>query len=115
MKKRNAITTGQIVSCAIMLLALAWLLVSLPFVTASQNIEAQITHHQGPSEDDNSANPFANSEEINENGGSTISEFLHDHHFAEHDPPSVVRHPKTHSSNLYLAFHPELISPPPEA
>ena len=114
MNKSNTITTGQVLSSAIMLLALCWLLVSLPFVTASQNIEAQATHQQAPSEDDNSGNPFANSEEINENGGSAISEFLHDHHFGQYDPPNVVRHPKTHSSDLYLAFHPELLSPPPE-
>ncbi|HEU4469452.1 MAG TPA: hypothetical protein VFR58_00085 [Flavisolibacter sp.] len=107
-----------LVSGIIMLLALAWLTVSLPFVNAaqeSQELAAQKLHQSGP-ESDCDNNPFSNTtEEKTESGASTLSEYLHEYHPAEHGFVILASYYKCHPSDLYFAFHPELLSPPPEA
>ena len=94
-----------------MMIALAWLTVSTPFVYASQQHIAQKA-----ATDSKGSNPFANTtEEKTESGPNTLSEYLHDAHEHFHYVPAPEGHNKCHSSDLYYAFHPELISPPPEA
>lgn len=98
-----------------MMIALAWLTVSTPFVYASQQqVAAQKAASNGS--DAKGANPFANTiEEKPESGANTLSEYLHDAHEHFHYVPAPEKYHKCHSSDLYYAFHPELISPPPEA
>jgi hypothetical protein len=113
MKGNYTYRVWQLSSSIIMMLALVWLTVSTPFVYAAQQQAKCINTAQ--SADDNT-NPFANTtEEKTENGGNTLSEYLHDMH--QHLPYVAVaeKHSKCHPSDLYYAFHPELISPPPEA
>ena len=94
-----------------MILTLLWLTLSTPFVYAADKASKQKTEQ---STDD--SNPFSSTtEEKNEEGMTTFSEYLHDLHH-EPDFSFVVKtFYKCHPSDTYFAFHPELISPPPEA
>lgn len=106
---------AKLVSCILMMLALAWLTVSTPFVYAGQQqVAAQKAAANGV--DTKGSNPFANTtEEKTESGGNTLSEYLHDAPVPFKEAPAQEEFHKCHSSDLYYAFHPELISPPPEA
>jgi hypothetical protein len=100
-----------------MMLALVWLTVSTPFVYAAQEQVNSVGTIQDISTDiDDESNPFANTtEEKTESGGNTLSEYLHDMHQHLQYIAVVEKYSKCHPSDLYYAFHPELISPPPEA
>ncbi len=98
-----------------MMLALTWLTISTPFVYASQQQVAAQKAKAGASTEKNS-NPFTNTtEEKTESGNPTLSEYLHDVHVHLHYVAPPEQHNKCHSADLYHAFHPELISPPPDA
>ena len=103
----------KVVSGIVMILALLWLSVSTPFVyEASQLAKAEISNTNNG--EDN--NPFSNTtEEKNESSTSTISEYIHELLHAERPFTVVVKYFKCHSAEVYFAYHPELISPPPEA
>jgi hypothetical protein len=107
----------QFVSSIAMMLALVWLTISTPFVySAQQQVKSIGTVQNICADADDDTNPFANTtEEKTENGGNTLSEYLHDMH--QHLPYVAVaeKYSKCHPSDLYYAFHPELISPPPES
>ena len=99
-----------------MTLSLAWLTVSIPFVYASQQQIFSETRDIIPGAMEEESNPFSNTtEEKTENGGNTLSEYLHDIHTQEHMSALLERYSKCHPSDLYYAFHPELLSPPPES
>lgn len=103
----------QIASGIFMVLALLWLSVSTPFVYQSQQQLAAQKHTSSSASDNN---PFSNTtEEKSESGVNTISEYLHEVHSLEHLPLVVAVYYKCHPSELYFAYHPELLSPPPEA
>jgi len=109
--KRNQPTfnTRHIITSLFMILALLWLTVSTPFVYAAQQVEKKISQNQS----DN--NPFSNTtEEKNESGANTLSEYLHEPPAIENLSLVLTKFYKCHPSDLYFAFHPELISPPPE-
>jgi hypothetical protein len=66
----------------------------------------------GNSED---KNPFSTTtEEKNEGGVSPLSEYLHDLNSMNHHFIVLTSIHKCHTSDLYYAYHPELLSPPPE-
>jgi hypothetical protein len=98
-----------------MILALAWLTISAPFVYASYkdaNVATEKQHCDQPPSDDN-CNPFSNTTE-EKSGINTLSEYLHDPYYADHQYSIIDRMHECLSSDIYFAFHPELISPPPE-
>jgi hypothetical protein len=101
-------------SAVFMILSLLWLTVSTPYVNAAQQLKKETEKKSGRSTDN--TNPFSNTtEEKNESSVNTLSEYLHDYSQEEPVPVIVQKFYKCHSSDLYFAFHPELISPPPEA
>ena len=102
-----------VISSLFMMLALLWLTVSTPFVFASQRAQqTEIQKQTGSCED---KNPFSTTtEEKNESSVSTLSEYLHDVNSMNHHFTVLTRIYKCHTSDLYYAFHPELLSPPPE-
>jgi hypothetical protein len=113
-KTRSAYHSGHRASSLVMLFALAWLTVSLPFVYKFQEEQKALTE-QGSERGTECSNPLANTtEEKSEGGVTNLSEFLHELHHAHYPHDELLRHRKLHSSDLYFAFHPELISPPPE-
>lgn len=114
MQKNFTYRLKQVVSSVIMMLALAWLTVSIPFVYANQqHMAAAMSGIPGALDEE--SNPFSNTtEEKTESGGNTLSEYLHDMHSHVQLMVSPKKYSKCHPSDLYYAFHPELISPPPE-
>jgi hypothetical protein len=94
-----------------MIIALLWLTVSIPFVFASQQTQQKEIQEQAGTD----KNPFSTTtEEKNESSVSTLSEFLHDLNSMNHHFIVLKRIYKCHTSDLYYAYHPELLSPPPE-
>jgi hypothetical protein len=99
-----------------MILALAWLTVSTPFVFAEQQRQAAMALETSPGETEECFDPFASTtEEKTEGGANTLSEFLHDHHIHLSGSDLPLKHEKCHTANVYVAYHGELLSPPPEA
>ncbi|MEO5561959.1 MAG: hypothetical protein ABIR18_00965 [Chitinophagaceae bacterium] len=106
-------------SCVFMMLTLAWLTVSLPFVNGAQQHSKQTSSKTGmPIEaEDDGNNPFANTTEEKTSGNfnSIAEEYLHD---SNHSLEQYVIVPsieyKVENVSTYIAFHGELISPPPD-
>lgn len=108
------------VSCIVMILTLAWLTVSLPFVySAQQTIKAELSVYvdtpSGDNEEEND-NPLTNTtEEKTSNSISSVAEeYLHDTHSFEHSSDLLSKVYKVENTAPYNAFHGELISPPPD-
>jgi hypothetical protein len=114
-------------SSILMLLALIWLTVSIPFVYQAQQeagaSKSMVSLSGGESNDDAPAsssssdnNPFANTTEEKPCGGvnTLTEEYLHafhqdfTRHFSEVNVPAIHAHEAT-----YEAFHGELLCPPP--
>jgi hypothetical protein len=102
----------QAASAIFMILALLWLTVSTPFVYAA---DQSIKMEKQEVEEDNGGPLSGSTEEKNESSVNTLSEYLHDYHQLEHGFTPLAKYFKCHPSDLYFAYHPELISPPPEA
>jgi len=102
----------------LMLLALVWLTVSIPYVYRAQQEIAKAEQQQPASGDDESDNPFANTTEEKTCSSTNMptEEFLHDHHhelphhFTEITSDLIHAHEAT-----YVAFHGEMLCPPPNA
>lgn len=110
MKKRNRIYSPlQLVSAMIMVVALLWLTVSLPFVYSAQQQAIEWNSGQCQEED-----PFANTTEEKAPAASVSEEYLHDHHDIFSFFTDKLNHNHRHSYDVYIAFHGELISPPPD-
>ena len=116
-KGQNTYKLKNIVSAVFMILTLVWLTVSTPFVNASQQQE-QISSltlpadEEVPGSEDN--NPFSNTtEEKTESGSSNLSEYLHNIHELTHPAGLLHQHDCTHHASVYVAFHGELLCPPP--
>lgn len=117
MKKEQHPALIQKLSSLLMLLLLVWLTVCLPYVADSRQhvkIQMQMTGEETPNTDN--SNPLGNStEEKSETDVSLLSEYLHHLFQMDHALTAIASTYKLHPSDLYLAFHPELIIPPPEA
>lgn len=118
-KNRKPYNHFQLVSAICMILALLWLTVSNPFVYASQEKAKQckMANASSPMDasDEESANPLGNSsEEKNPNSNTSFSEeYLHDHHVEEYSFSITSQYHKCENSDTYIAFHGELLVPPP--
>ncbi|MDB5251215.1 MAG: hypothetical protein JWP27_384 [Flaviaesturariibacter sp.] len=100
-----------------MLLALAWLTISLPFVYSFQQAqkEAAKNHcaHSATDHQDED-NPLTNTtEEKSESGVTQLSEYLHDTGITIHGIQAQDPLHTGHQCNLHLDIHPEFFSPPP--
>lgn len=104
-----------------MILALLWLTVSAPFVLASQQQIAkqdQIANNTSmPVSEEDPANPFSNTtEEKSPNSSNNFSEeYLHEHHSSEYYFSIAQQYHKCENAGTYVAFHGELLVPPPNA
>ncbi len=121
MKKKGTIySIFNKIAAVFMTLALLWLTVSAPYVFESQQ-EAikygKITAADCPLSDneEETANPFGNTTEEKAPGGinSFSEEFLHDHHKADHFLSLASTYHKGDDAGTYIAFHGELLVPPP--
>lgn len=109
-KKASSYSPAKLVSAVIMIAALLWLTVSLPFVYKAQQ---SITWSEQQSQEDD---PFSDTtEEKASSSGTTLSEeYLHDHHEVSAFITNKLSHDHRHAYDVYIAFHGELISPPPD-
>jgi hypothetical protein len=119
-ENRKIYSIFQLASAIFMILALLWLTVSTPFVYASQQELAKhtklVTQSSNCSNEEESANPFGNSTEEKAPSGSSLSEeYLHDHHTTDHFFSIVTQFHKCENAGTYVAFHGELLVPPPNA
>ena len=110
----------QIGSAVLMILLLMWLTVSTPFVYASQQELAKSSKSSPvqspmPDSEEESANPFGNSteEKTPKNISSVSEEFLHDQHKTDYLFSIDLQYHKTENAGTYIAFHGELLVPPP--
>ncbi len=121
MKKRNKIyTVFQLGSAVVMILALLWLTVSAPFVQASQQALAEQTATTADdvnSCDQDNSNPFGNNteEKAPTSSNSFSEEYLHDNHKSEYLIAITSQYRKCENAGTYVAFHGELLVPPPNA
>lgn len=112
-KAKHTVTLLRTASALLMLLALAWLTVCLPYVNEDRQA-AKIQMEQG-AEDTGADNPLNNTnEEKSESGSSLPSEYLHEAHGIEHNFITLPSFFKCHPSDLYHAYHPDLLIPPPD-
>lgn len=106
------ISNGIWASALLMLLALLWLTVSLPFVYKCQQQVAALAKLS--EEKKETVNPLAGTnEEKSESGVNTISEYLHETTLPAAPFGTPLRFDKCHPADLYFAYHPELLCPPP--
>lgn len=120
-RRRKIFTTAQLVSAIVMILALVWLTVSAPFVYAAQQelakqqkTEKAASPFAGTEEE--SSNPFGNNaEEKAPNTASISEEYIHNSHRIYFSFSIATQYHKCENSDTYIAFHGELLVPPPNA
>ena len=123
MKNKRTIFNSFHIGSAIFLVAtLLWLTVSTPFVFASQQYQieqnklAQSHHDAPPSDEEETSNPFGNTtEEKTPSTSSLTEEYLHDHHTMDYFGSAEANYPASEDADTYIAFHGELLVPPPNA
>lgn len=94
----------------LMMLLLLWLTVSVPFVNASRQEKAKQERKM------NASSPLAGAEEEKvPSSPTTINEYLHENEELQHPSANIISAYKSHQPDLYLAFHGELVLPPPKA
>ena len=103
-----------------MIMTLVWLTISIPFVYAAQQQQstyAKVNAHSNdlPDSEDSSSNPFGNTtEEKAESGSSSsLSEYLHDMEELTNLAGLQHKHDASHDVSVYVAFHGEMLCPPP--
>lgn len=110
----------QLGSAVLMILLLMWLTISTPFIYASQQELAKSSTssaNQTPlagTEEEN-ANPFGSSteEKTPKNINSLSEEYIHDQHKMDCLFSVDLQYQKTENARTYIAFHGELLVPPP--
>jgi hypothetical protein len=109
------------VSAIFMVLALLWLTISAPFVfSAQQEIAKQNKSANANSpfsgNDEETTNPFGNNTEEKASSSNSVSEeYLHDSHVMDHFFSIARQYHKCKNAGTYIAFHGELLVPPPNA
>lgn len=95
-----------------MMLMLVWLTISAPFVGASMQQKAKTEKKM------TQTSPLAGSEEEkvpSSPSPNTANEYLHENEELQHASTTIITSYCTHHTTAYIAFHGELVSPPPKA
>ncbi len=101
-----------------MIVMLLWLTISAPFVFAAQQELAQTEKASSavPDNEEESSDPFGNNTEEKAPSGTSFSEeYLHDHSLHEYFSLNTLTHYGCGNTGTYIAFHGELLVPPPNA
>ena len=121
MTKAKIYSRFHIVSAILMMIALAWLTISVPFVLETQKNLAKIskiTLDQSPlaGTEEESGNPIGNNS-TEEKAPKTLNtfseEYLHDHHISDHLFSLALQYYKHENAGIYIAYHGEPLVPPP--
>ena len=110
-------------SSLLMLVTLAWLTISTPFVYDFQQKLKQIKLADispgsvGNVDDKDGINTMMPNptEEKTETNSNNFSEYLHHHDYVDDYNTAGIKYLISLSSELYIAFHGELLSPPPDS
>ena len=114
-KPNNTFLLRHQLASIMMLVLLTWLTVCLPFVAESQKISKAQTAQTDKEQKSDNSNPLTNTnEERSESGASLLSEYLHETPVLERHFILLTSSFKGHPSDVYIAYHPDLIIPPPE-
>ena len=109
----------NLLAAFLMVLTLLWLTVSTPFVNAAyQQQDLYTQSDNSPAEDipESEESPFNSAtEEKTETNSNTLSEYLHYIHELSHMTGTSHKHDYSHSFDVYVAFHGELLCPPPNS
>ncbi len=105
-----------------MLVTLAWLTISMPFVYDFQQKLKQIeladvnpANIVNVDDKDGMNSMLPNpSEEKTETNSNNFSEYLHHHDYVDNSHTAGIKYLISLSSELYHAYHGELLSPPPD-
>ncbi len=112
--KTKKTSNGLVASALLMLFALLWLTVSTPFVYAVQQ-KALLKEKTADGKAAKASNPLAGTnEEKSESGVNSISEYLHEIELPGALVTALLKWEKCHPADLYFAYHPELVCPPPD-
>ena len=105
----------KILSAIFLILALGWLTISLPFVYSAQQYAMEIAPSNGAddSKANNNYNPLSNTTE--EKTPDQVQEYLHGQNENMEFQTTNLDHLHTHECKVYIAFHGELLCPPPNA
>ncbi len=118
-KNRKKYSVFQLLSAILMILALLWLTISIPFVYAGQqelSKHEKLTNAATPlsATEEENANPFGNNtEEKAPNSTSFSEEYLHDNHKSDCLFSARLPYHKGENADAYTAFHGEVQVPPP--
>jgi hypothetical protein len=118
-KSKRIYTFGHKVSAIFMILALLWLTVSTPFVFACQQEMAKqgkLSKAQaaGTTSEEEAAKTVNNTtEEKVPSGNSFSEEYLHEQHTTHYFIFKVQQHHTGENADDYVAYHGELLVPPP--
>jgi hypothetical protein len=115
-QSRKPYSFVQLASAVLMIAALLWLTVSLPFVYESQQKLNPVQNNASPlaGNEEEAANPYGNSTEEKAPSSSSFSEeYLHDHHKSDYFFSISSQYHKGENDGTYIAFHGELLVPPP--
>jgi hypothetical protein len=118
-RSRKIYNPFHLLSAVFMILALLWLTISAPFVYAGQQEFAKLAKMENPGSplsgnEEETANPFGNTtEEKSPNSSSFSEEYLHDQHSTDRFFSIVLQYHNCENAGTYIAFHGELIVPPP--
>lgn len=121
MVSNKTYTRFHLVSAVLMIVALAWLTVSAPFVFENQKQMAKMsktTPNQSPladSEEESGNVPGNNSTE--EKAPKTLNtfseEYLHEHYRSTYLFSLALQYHKHENAGIYIAYHGEPLVPPP--
>jgi len=109
---------SHVLAAVLMIITLLWLTISAPYVAAAEEqrdgyILANNVEDNLPDTEDSS--PFGNTtEEKTESGSNTLSEYLHHIDELSHLASLSQGYNCSHSFAVYVAFHGELLCPPPD-
>jgi hypothetical protein len=104
----------QLASAVVMIVALIWLTISIPFVYQSQQQMSVATTDLACNEEE-AGNPLGNTtEEKKHSGNNSLSEeYLHHHCTEDLFISPIAKFHKSENSGVYNAFHGEVQVPPP--
>jgi hypothetical protein len=116
MTSLKAYTIKHVLSAIFMAITLLWLTVSTSFVYSAQQKQLSAAKaNSAQNADEDATNPFANTtEEKTPSSANLTEEYLHHHEEQVYFTTVKLNHTHRHSYNVYVAFHGELLSPPPE-
>ena len=116
-RTKRAYTFFHKASAIFMIAALAWLTVSVAFVTPLGNLakKDKTTHSQSSDSSANEEESSSNNttEEKVPSGSSLSEEYLHHHQETHYFFSIVSTVHKCENADTYIAFHGELLVPPP--